>query len=459
MFMQTHRIYSQLLLVLLVLIPWKAAAEDIKYLARPEQSLAAIVTEIEGATTSIDVATFIFEPCHASTQILLDMLAKKAKAGVRVRILLDDLQQKGAQQTVLVDFAAKNGFEFRFFNKNEMNMRLHIKMLVVDGKSFVSGGRNLSDEYFGYSEENNYVDRDLLVKGAAATQASTSFQELWTSSLTAKKAGRAAGFSGWQKHCGQDYAARIAPLRKYLETRAAEILNQVPTRRCASVSFKADAPDFLSIRYSEREATDGRDFLTPMRLERKRSTKAVLGYMDGARSSLAMENWVFMPIYQLGDAFDNARARKVKIDVLTNRDIEDGPQFFREAMDYAIEVFSGRHSKGTQKVTLISSKGSLSSPHELTPANVPVHLHGKIMLRDERDLLVGSFNLDSRSMAQNLEQAIVVPDCPALVADARAGFNELVETHRRDVEMNLVPPKKAPSLFAKWFAMVTLVFY
>jgi phosphatidylserine/phosphatidylglycerophosphate/cardiolipin synthase-like enzyme len=448
----------RLIVALAINFPFAAAAEEVKYLLRPEQALAAILTEVESAEKSIDIATFIFEPCHSSTQILLDLLAQRARQGVKVRILLDDLQQKSTQQKVLTDFAAKNGMEFRFYNKFEKNLRLHIKMLIVDGKSFVSGGRNLSDEYFSYSVENNYVDRDILVKGDSARQAKASFDELWNSSMTSKKTGRAEGFTNWVAYCPRGLASRVEPLRKYIFEQADVILNQAPTRRCNRVSFRADAPDFSHPKYSDSSSTEPDAYMSTWRLDRKRASKAVLGFMNDAKTSLFMENWVYMPVFSLEEAFNQARARRVKIEVLTNSDIEDGPQFFREAMDYAISVSAAKHSRGSQKVTLVSSKGSLTSSHLLTPKGAPVHLHSKVMIRDGRDLLVGSFNLDSRSYNQNLEQVLIVRDCPALAEDALVGFSEINAVKLRDVAGNLVPPKKEPSLLAKMFAMISLVF-
>jgi phosphatidylserine/phosphatidylglycerophosphate/cardiolipin synthase-like enzyme len=194
------------------------------------------------------------------------------------------------------------------------------------------------------------------------------------------------------------------------------------------------------------------------RLERKRTTATVLKYIQGAVQSLNFENWVYMPVFHLSEAFAAARARHVQIHGFTNRDIEDGPAFFREAMDYAIKTCSERDSVGSEQVLQVSSQGGLTDAYELTPPKAPFYVHGKVMVRDSRDVLVGSFNLDSRSYEINLESAVTAKDCPELVADVQAGSAQLSQIYDDDLAGQRVPPKKEASLMAKVFARLSLLF-
>lgn len=437
-----------------------AEADQVKYLTHGPEALAAFLTQAESARKSIDIATFIFEPCDTSTGMLLDILARKAKSGVKVRILLDDIMQPGAQKKALADFAAKNKFEFRFYNTFEKNMRLHIKLMAVDGKSYITGGRNISDKYFSLSAEKNYVDRDVLVTGASGTQALASFEELWNASNTSKKTGVAANFRNWQSFCKFDDSARRESVEQYFE-RNSDLLERIPTRSCEGVRFIADNPDFGHAKYGGGNNSPGNgpdEYMNPMRLHQKRATKQLLAYIRGAKSSLRMENWVYMPIFDLSTALAEARAKKVRIRGITNADTEDGPQIFLEAMDYAVETYSRRHSVGTQKIKRISSHGGVSDHFELTPQGTRFYLHGKIYLRDERDLIVSSFNLDSRSFSMNLESMAVMKNCPHIVADAEDGLSSLIATYDEDVKTGRVPYKKPASFLARAFAMVALVF-
>jgi putative cardiolipin synthase len=433
-------------------------------LAKPDDAFAAFTGTLRSARSTIDLATFIFEPCHTSTQVMLEVLEQRAKAGVKVRILLDSLQQKSDREQMLANYAAKHGMQIRFYNSSEPNMRMHIKFLVVDGQTYIAGGRNISDEYFAMSLENNYVDRDLLVTGDSARQVTASFNELWSAKVTKARVGNAAAFAGWPKFCKVDLTSKVDEAWRFLDGRGAGLVNALPERNCPSVNFYADHYDFSSGIYGDGPTGNPSDqlddYMTPMRLNRKLSTKAVLSFIDGARSRLAMENWVYIPVYMLRDAFARARDRRVETRVVTNEDMEDGPQFFREAMDYAIKYFSQQHSVGTQKVTLVSSSGSMGQQQafELTPQRrIPTFLHGKLIVRDSRDVMVGSFNLDGRSYSTNLESVIQVNGCAALASDLLPPIEGLLKSDAEDRAAGIIPKKKEPSMLAKMFARMTLI--
>src|SRR5262245_40449319 len=136
-------IYPRLLILIsaITLYTIPSRADQVQYLADPQQSLAAYLDLAGSARQSINIATFIFEPCHASTQILLETMAARARAGVRVRVLLDSLQQSAEQQQVLTDYFTLNHMEVRFYNRSEPNLRMHIKMMEVDGNAYITGGR------------------------------------------------------------------------------------------------------------------------------------------------------------------------------------------------------------------------------------------------------------------------------------------------------------------------------
>jgi phosphatidylserine/phosphatidylglycerophosphate/cardiolipin synthase-like enzyme len=59
-----------------------------------------------------------------------------------------------------LEFAA--GIVFRL---RDINRRMHNKMMIVDDRVAIIGGRNIQDEYFDWHPDYNYRDRDLLVAG------------------------------------------------------------------------------------------------------------------------------------------------------------------------------------------------------------------------------------------------------------------------------------------------------
>lgn len=431
-----------------------AKADQVQYLAGPKTSLAAFTTSVAQAKTSIDVATFIFESCDPSTQVLLELLAQKARSGVRVRVLLDAFQQKVETRDALTAFLKDAGAQIRLYNAGEPNMRMHLKMMVIDGQSYVTGGRNLSDRYFALSSLLNYVDRDVLVRGDSARQAQSAFNELWSSNLSSVQTS-SVPFAGWKGVCGNT-STRVSEIKNLLSNQGAILLANAPTRNCSRVKFLADHPDFGSSIYSDYGSYDTDSYMTATRLARKRTTSGIIDFLTATRSSLQIENWFYTPMGQMDGIFSALRERDVKIQVMTNDDADDGPDFFKEAMEYAGKIHAERDSVGPQEVQRLSSRGSMSAAHELTPAKAPFYLHSKVIVRDNRDVVVSSFNLDPRSYNTNLESAVIVENCPSLAADVRGPFDQLHAVFARDKASGRVPQKPEASFGAKMFAIFSL---
>ena len=60
-----------------------------------------------------------------------------------------------------------------------INHRMHNKLLVVDGRVAIMGGRNLADEYYGYQQEHNFRDFELLLSGPFVSELSEVFDLYW----------------------------------------------------------------------------------------------------------------------------------------------------------------------------------------------------------------------------------------------------------------------------------------
>ena len=78
-------------------------------------------------------------------------------------------------RTAPLEFAA--GILCCFFR---FNQRSHNKLLLIDGRYGIVGGRNIEERYFGFGDEYNYYDRDLLVYGAVGAAMQASFDRFWT---------------------------------------------------------------------------------------------------------------------------------------------------------------------------------------------------------------------------------------------------------------------------------------
>jgi phosphatidylserine/phosphatidylglycerophosphate/cardiolipin synthase-like enzyme len=58
---------------------------------------------------------------------------------------------------------------------------MHNKSWIADNRIALVGGRNIGDEYYGASEEANFIDLDFAMIGPVVRDASASFDEYWNS--------------------------------------------------------------------------------------------------------------------------------------------------------------------------------------------------------------------------------------------------------------------------------------
>ena len=149
------------------------------------------------AERSIDVQTFSWS-ADRTGRLLADRLLRAAERGVRIRLLLDDLDVVGRDRNIAlldafpnVEIRLYNPLRARLFwrvgrplemlfNLDRLDHRMHNKTFVVDNQAAVVGGRNVGDEYFGVNPAYDYRDFDLLLFGPAASQTSESFDAYWS---------------------------------------------------------------------------------------------------------------------------------------------------------------------------------------------------------------------------------------------------------------------------------------
>jgi cardiolipin synthase len=114
-----------------------------------------------------------------SGRALRDALIERARAGVRVCFLYDEIgsvklteQYLDAMRRESIEvsgFRTTQGFRNRF----QINFRNHRKLLIIDGRTGFIGGLNLGDEYLGYR------DTHLRIDGPAVQQIQLTFRKDW----------------------------------------------------------------------------------------------------------------------------------------------------------------------------------------------------------------------------------------------------------------------------------------
>lgn len=426
-------------LVCLMVLPVSAVADQVRYIPHSEGALASFLDLIQNSRKSISLTTFIFEPCHASAQVVMDALVAKARSGVQVRILLDRFMHDKTQAQQLNDYFSSHGIQIRWFNTSRLlnlNFRSHIKLIVADGQKYITGGRNIADEYFGLYNGANFIDRDAYVDGASGKEAQKVFDKMWNSSWTKSIKTKNSKIS-WSEVCENDESSFVATLKAHYALNTHRLVKAWPLRSCPDTHFIADEP-------GAKILDQHRDGIAMADSKGKHVTSEFLKFIKGTKKSLVMENWSLMPHENMSYEFFDLRWKKIPVLVITN-DNMDGPGILKYAEDSFNNRAARRQNQGSLAVKQISMHGDLDDNWTLSPPETEYRLHGKVGVRDDKDVLVSSFNIDQRSYALNMESMILVRNCPALAADLNAGFNELLHVYKKD-KVAGVPPNTRDNL-------------
>ncbi|MBA3549455.1 MAG: phosphatidylserine/phosphatidylglycerophosphate/cardiolipin synthase family protein [Nannocystis sp.] len=140
----------------------------------------AIVEEIAGARTSIHVLAYIWTPGRASDRIA-EALAARDPA-VECRILVDAFGSSSFDDE-LREPLTRAGCEVRVFRPlpgSEAIARNHRKLVVADGKTAITGGFGIGDNWLGDgTREDEWRDTHVRFRGPAVAQAQQAFAENW----------------------------------------------------------------------------------------------------------------------------------------------------------------------------------------------------------------------------------------------------------------------------------------
>lgn len=150
-----------------------------------EEKYEALLSELEKAEKFIFLEYFIIQEGKMFNSIL-EILERKAKEGVDVRLIYDDV---GCLVTLPHNYhkkLEKKGIKCRVFNPikpfftRRLNNRDHRKIAVIDGNVGFTGGINLADEYINEYEKHGYwKDAAIMLKGDAVWNLTIMFLSMW----------------------------------------------------------------------------------------------------------------------------------------------------------------------------------------------------------------------------------------------------------------------------------------
>lgn len=149
-----------------------------------EEIFPAMLDAIRSARRTICFETYIYWSGEIGREFA-DALAERAKAGVKVHVLLDWVGS-GKMEDRLLDEMRSAGAEvfkyhpLRWYNVSRVNKRTHRKLLIVDGRTGFTGGVGIADKWLGRAQDpEHWRDSHYRLEGPAVAQMQATFMDNW----------------------------------------------------------------------------------------------------------------------------------------------------------------------------------------------------------------------------------------------------------------------------------------
>ncbi|MEP6720355.1 MAG: phospholipase D family protein [Variovorax sp.] len=378
------------------------------------EAFAARAALAESTERTLDLQYYSITHGATST-LLMDSALRAARRGVRVRLLLDDLNV-GARDVDLAMLAANSNVQVRLFNpflrrgnfgipralewlndSDRLNRRMHNKLWIADGAVVVMGGRNLGDTYFDASPDGDFADLDVLATGPVVAAVARSFDEYWNSgsavpiesivgpapTSAAVERARAEMAEQAARFRESDYAGALREAAFGLLVRTGRVPLIV-----APAEVLYDAPIELY-----PDAGDRTSAIFPV-LRR---------FVEKAQREVIMVSPYLVPGVPGVAALCSAIRRGIRVRILTNSLVStDVPavhagysRYRPELLACGVELYELR----PRRKSLQLARPGLSSG---------ASLHTKAMVVDGEVVFIGSMNLDPRSRFLNSEVALQI---------------------------------------------------
>ena len=408
------------------------------------------------ATKTIDVQYFIWSTDNIGV-LAAEALLRAADRGVKVRVLVDDLLID-ADNDDLYALAYHANIEIKIYNPvhstgvnfierlakmavnfRGSNQRMHNKMFIVDDIITITGGRNMSAEYFDFGHKYNYRDRDVILVGNIVQEVKETFDEFWISehSIRIEKLIKNpytlkvdwAPEDDW----GDEIEANTDALTKQLdiitkkriqkkydylhayadndknflsEVRASihgvgdEVENTIQSSYWLDAAFISDKPGKNKTWFNYSLGGGGD------------STRALSALMNSAKSNIVIQSPYLVLSDEAWDLFEETLARGVSIKINTNSlsSSDNLPAYsgyssqVDKLLEAGVELYEYRHD-ARRRQDLVKRYTQYKDK------DLPIFsLHAKTMVVDDNTVFIGTFNLDPRSENLNTEVGVIARD-------------------------------------------------
>lgn len=160
-------------------------ASKIRILNNADETFNAIFEAIEKATHHIHLEYYIIDDDKIGNKFK-ELLIKKSREGIIVRIIVDDVGSWGLGKKFIHDLRINNIEIYSFMEvrfprlTSQVNYRNHRKILIVDGKTGFTGGINIADRYVeGIKDIGPWRDTHVEIEGEAVAGLQVVFAADW----------------------------------------------------------------------------------------------------------------------------------------------------------------------------------------------------------------------------------------------------------------------------------------
>jgi len=157
----------------------------IKILENGVEIFPAMLSAIGAAEKTVNLESYIFWSGEIASRFR-DALSERARAGVKVRVLLDGVGSSSKLEDSDVEAMRRAGCVVEFFHPlkpwmlDAVNNRTHRRVLVVDGKTAFTGGAGIADLWLGDADSpEHWRETHVRIEGPVVASLQAAFQENW----------------------------------------------------------------------------------------------------------------------------------------------------------------------------------------------------------------------------------------------------------------------------------------
>jgi len=150
-----------------------------------DEIFPSMLQAIKGAQKTITFETYIYWSGDIG-KAFADALSQRARAGVKVHVLLDWLGSSKMDQALLAEMLdagvqIRRYHEPQWYNLDKLNNRTHRKELIVDGRIGFTGGVGIAPEWTGHAQDpQHWRDSHFRAEGPVVAQMQAVFGDNWT---------------------------------------------------------------------------------------------------------------------------------------------------------------------------------------------------------------------------------------------------------------------------------------